>query len=70
MSHEHTFLRHARHTKHMSPAAERAHAAAVEAGYDFYTDPDTGLMVMTELYLRDRGYCCKNECRHCPYNND
>ena len=49
----------------MGPA--EAHSIAVAAGRDFYTDPDTGLMVMTELYLRRRGYCCDNKCRHCPY---
>lgn len=47
--------------------AETAHRVAVENGRDFYTDPSTGLMVMTALYLTKRGYCCKNECRHCPY---
>jgi len=24
-------------------------------------------MVFTEKYLRQRGYCCKSGCRHCPY---
>jgi hypothetical protein len=24
-------------------------------------------MVFTEQYLRRRGYCCENGCRHCPY---
>lgn len=52
----------------MTSAAEQAHATAVAAGRDFYTDPDTGLMVMTELYLKKRGYCCGNICRHCPYD--
>ena len=54
----------------MTPAAERAHDMAGEKGADFYTDPDTGLMVMTALYLERRGYCCKNICRHCPYDKD
>lgn len=49
----------------MGPA--ESHRAAVAAGRDYYTDPDTGLMVMTELYLVRRGYCCDNKCRHCPY---
>lgn len=49
----------------MGPA--EAHRAAVAAGRDYYTDPETGLMVMTELYLVRRGYCCDNKCRHCPY---
>lgn len=24
-------------------------------------------LVFTELYLRERGYCCESGCRHCPY---
>ncbi len=32
---------------------------------DFYFE--NGLMVLTADFLRKRGYCCKNECRHCPY---
>lgn len=54
----------------MSPDAKAAHDRAVANGFEFYTDPDTGLMVMTELYLVNRGYCCKNDCRHCPYDDD
>lgn len=33
---------------------------------DYYYD-ENGLMVLTERYLRSRGYCCENRCRHCPY---
>lgn len=36
---------------------------------DSYTDPATGLMVMTARYLLRRGYCCGNDCRHCPYRS-
>jgi hypothetical protein len=25
--------------------------------------------VFTELYHRERGFCCGNQCRHCCYNN-
>jgi hypothetical protein len=32
----------------------------------YYTDPN-GLLVFTEKYHLERGYCCKNGCRHCPY---
>jgi hypothetical protein len=46
-----------------------AHDAAVAAGQVGYTDPDTGLFVLTAAYLRDRGTCCGNQCRHCPYEN-
>jgi hypothetical protein len=32
---------------------------------DFYFE--NGLMVLSKRYLLKRGYCCGNECRHCPY---
>lgn len=32
---------------------------------DFYYE--NGMMVFTEKYHRERGYCCKNGCRHCVY---
>jgi hypothetical protein len=34
-------------------------------GIDYYFDK--GLMVLTEHFLKKRGYCCGNGCRHCPY---
>ncbi len=46
---------------------EKLHTAAVQAEQDFYTDPVTGLLVMTERCLKLRGYCCRSACRHCPY---
>ena len=54
----------------MSPAAELAHSTAVAKGLQFYTDPDTGLMVMTEIYHKERGSCCDSKCRHCPYGDN
>ncbi len=36
-------------------------------GIDFYYD-DAGLMVFTQKYHLERGYCCGNGCRHCPYH--
>lgn len=33
----------------------------------FYFDK-SGLMVFTEKYHLQRGFCCGNGCRHCPYN--
>ncbi len=30
---------------------------------------DNGNFVFTELYHMQRGYCCKNSCRHCAYGN-
>lgn len=34
-------------------------------GEDFYLE--NGFYVFTSSYLLRRGYCCDNNCRHCPY---
>jgi hypothetical protein len=34
-------------------------------GRDFYFED--GMMVLTARFLKNRGYCFKNGCRHCPY---
>ena len=44
-----------------------AHRAARLAGQSSYVDPATGYLVMTSTYLADRGTCCHQGCRHCPY---
>jgi len=36
-------------------------------GEDFYYN-EQGYTVLTEKYHLERGYCCGNGCRHCPYN--
>jgi len=36
-------------------------------GIHYYVN-EQGYMVLTAKYLLDRGYCCGNGCRHCPYN--
>ena len=36
-------------------------------GVDYYLN-DQGLMVLTQKYHLDGGYCCGNGCRHCPYH--
>lgn len=33
---------------------------------DFYYNAD-GLIVLTEKYHLERGYCCGNGCLHCPF---
>ena len=43
------------------------HRKAVQSGQPGYIDPTSGLFVMTETYLRERGRCCGNGCRHCPF---
>jgi Family of unknown function (DUF5522) len=35
-------------------------------GIHYYINED-GLVVLTEKYLWERGYCCGNGCKHCPY---
>jgi len=44
-----------------------AHQRAIDAGDPGYLDPQSGLFVMTAVFLRDRGWCCDCGCRHCPY---
>jgi hypothetical protein len=34
---------------------------------DFYYN-EQGLMVLTEKYHLERGYCCGNGCHLCPYD--
>jgi hypothetical protein len=49
-------------------AALDAHEGAVARGEAGYTDPATGLFVLTASYLWSRG-CCEQGCRHCPWFN-
>ncbi len=44
-----------------------AHASAMAAGEPGYIDPASGFFVMTARSHADRGSCCDNGCRHCPY---
>jgi hypothetical protein len=36
-------------------------------GIDYYFN-EKGLITFTAKYLLERGYCCGNGCRHCPYH--
>jgi len=49
------------------PAWVAIHKQACLEKKDSYIDPQTGFHVLTSYYLKSRGYCCKNKCRHCPY---
>ena len=35
-------------------------------GLDYYINEE-GFAVLTEKYLREKGYCCGNGCKHCPF---
>jgi hypothetical protein len=39
----------------------------MEEGVDYYFN-EAGLMVFTAAYHLKRGFCCKNKCKHCPWN--
>lgn len=36
-------------------------------GIDYYFNEE-GYLVFTAHYLLERGYCCGNGCRNCPYD--
>jgi hypothetical protein len=48
-------------------AVVNAHAQAVARDEDGYLDPATGYWVFTAAYLHERGFCCEQGCRHCPW---
>lgn len=35
-------------------------------GIDYYLNEE-GYVVLTEKYHRERGFCCGNGCKHCPF---
>jgi len=38
----------------------------LKEGVDFQTTKD-GYRIMTASFLKNRGYCCGNGCKNCPY---
>jgi hypothetical protein len=56
-------------TKQANPSNEdrfyRFNSNLIE-GTDYYME--NGFRVMTAEFLTNRGYCCGNGCRHCPYH--
>jgi len=41
-----------------------------EKNSDLYYISKEGYRVFTKKYHLLRGYCCKSNCRHCPYGYD
>jgi hypothetical protein len=39
----------------------------LKLGSDYYLNEE-GLVVFTEKYHLEKGYCCGMGCKHCPYN--
>jgi hypothetical protein len=46
-----------------------AHHRALLDGHAGYLDPASGLFVQTARTLWDRGACCEQGCRHCPFGD-
>lgn len=53
--------------KAIEEAINEAHRRACLKGDKAYPDPVTGFDIFTRQYLLDRGFCCQQGCRHCPY---
>ena len=47
--------------------APKKSTGALSEGEDFYYEGS--LLVFTARYHLKRGYCCKSDCRHCPYRD-
>ncbi len=45
----------------------KRHEEALRRGSKTYIDPQTSFHVFTALSHLERGYCCENGCRHCPF---
>ena len=50
-----------------SSSAKSSELPLIE-GEDYYLE--NGFYVFTSSYLLRRGYCCDNNCRHCPYSKE
>lgn len=50
---------------HSTPGRGRREESALVEGEDYYWEGP--VIVFTAHFLRRRGYCCGNGCRHCPY---
>ncbi|HSZ25535.1 MAG TPA: DUF5522 domain-containing protein [Cytophagaceae bacterium] len=51
--------------KTLADTNQLAKAGDLLEGIDFYTEKDT--LVFTAWFHIQRGFCCRNGCRHCPY---
>jgi Family of unknown function (DUF5522) len=48
--------------------AEKLSSEKLIENVDYYFE--NGSMVLTAHFLKKRGCCCRNGCRHCPYSNE
>lgn len=54
--------------EHLHPDVQRLHEEACAVRRETYVDPHTGYTVLTQYAHEQRGTCCGNACRHCPYD--
>jgi hypothetical protein len=54
--------------RQMSKANVRLSCLIMKEEKDYYIE--NGFYVFTAKFLKKRGYCCDNGCRHCPYKNN
>lgn len=52
----------------LDPDVQRLHDEACALHRETYIDPHTGYTVLTRYAHEQRGTCCGNACRHCPYD--
>jgi cob(I)alamin adenosyltransferase len=52
---------------HKESDIEEIHNQACQLGQLSYIDPSTGFTCFTKIAHLQRGVCCGNYCRHCPY---
>ena len=53
----------------ISSDIEELHNLACAEKKTMYVDPKSGYSVMTEYAHLQRGKCCGNACRHCPFDH-
>lgn len=53
--------------KKLTTEQKELHETAVAKRQFYYSDPESGYKVLTAYFLCERGYCCRSDCRHCPY---
>ena len=46
---------------------ESAFSKKISTDKDHFYFSKEGYIIFTEKYHLKRGYCCKNECKHCPF---
>jgi len=58
------------HTRDITGGINRMNKDLKEGEHFYWIERDGyRYKVWTEKYLLERGFCCNNSCKHCPYKN-